>query len=124
MLSFRLRCPQKTVHPVINVRNQLVGSPLGKDVTIECSVEASPKSINYWIREHGEMIVSSSKFAVQEVALSQYETHMSVTVRSFAKEDIGSYRCIAKNSQGETDSSIRVYGEFVNTYTALSCRIL
>lgn len=43
------------VHPVINVRNQLVGSPFGKDVTIECNVEASPKSINYWMRDTGEL---------------------------------------------------------------------
>nr|CAD7571322.1 unnamed protein product [Timema californicum] len=38
-------------HPVIQVPNQLVGAPLGTDVTIECYVEASPKSINYWIRD-------------------------------------------------------------------------
>lgn len=43
-----------TVHPVINVRNQLVGSPFEKDVTIECNVEASPKSINYWIKDTGK----------------------------------------------------------------------
>ena len=36
---------------MINVRNQLVGSPFEKDVTIECNVEASPKSINYWIKD-------------------------------------------------------------------------
>lgn len=41
----------KIVHPVINVRNQLVGSPFNKDVTIECNVEASPRSINYWIKD-------------------------------------------------------------------------
>lgn len=33
------------------MRNQLVGSPFEKDVTIECNVEASPKSINYWIKD-------------------------------------------------------------------------
>ncbi len=43
------------VHPVINVRNQLVGSPFDKDVTIECNVEASPKSINYWIKDTGKL---------------------------------------------------------------------
>lgn len=47
------------VHPVINVRNQLVGSPFGKDVTIECNVEASPRSINYWIKD-----VKDGKFFV------------------------------------------------------------
>lgn len=39
-----------TVHPVIQVPNQLVGAPLGTDVTLECFVESSPTSINYWVR--------------------------------------------------------------------------
>lgn len=43
-----------SVHPVIHVPNQLVGAPLGTDVTLECYVEAFPKSINYWVRDTGE----------------------------------------------------------------------
>lgn len=58
------------------------------------------------------MIVSSPKYNVQESSKSSYETRMTVTVRKFQKEDVGSYRCIAKNSLGEVDSSIRLYGEF------------
>ncbi|XP_023174444.1 lachesin [Drosophila hydei] len=96
-------------HPVIQVPNQLVGAPLGTDVQIECHVEASPKSINYWIKDTGEMIVSSSKYHVQEHSQSMYETKMSMIVRKFQKDDVGSYRCIAKNSLGEVDSSIRLY---------------
>lgn len=46
----------KTVHPVIQVPNQLVGAPLGTDVQIECHVEASPKSINYWIKDTGKSL--------------------------------------------------------------------
>lgn len=42
-----------SVHPVIQVPNQLVGAPLGTDVALECFVEASPKSINYWVRDTG-----------------------------------------------------------------------
>ncbi|CRK96482.1 CLUMA_CG009931, isoform A, partial [Clunio marinus] len=96
-------------HPVIHVPNQLVGAPLGTDVQIECHVEASPKSINYWIKDTGEMIVSSSKYIVQEHSRSLYEMKMTVTVKKFEKDDVGSYRCIAKNSLGEVDSSIRLY---------------
>ncbi|CAD7091656.1 unnamed protein product [Hermetia illucens] len=55
------------------------------------------------------MIVSSSKYNVQEVSKSMYETRMTLTVRRFQKDDVGSYRCIAKNSLGEVDSSIRLY---------------
>lgn len=58
------------------------------------------------------MIVSSSKYVVQEHSRSLYEMKMSVTVKKFEKDDVGSYRCIAKNSLGEVDSSIRLYGEF------------
>nr|CAI5837669.1 unnamed protein product [Callosobruchus analis] len=43
-----------SVHPVIHVPNQLVGAPLGTDVTLECNVEAYPKSINYWVRDNGK----------------------------------------------------------------------
>lgn len=59
----------------------------------------------------GEMIVSSSKYIVQEHSKSLYEMKMTVIVKKFEKEDIGSYRCIAKNSLGEVDSSIRLYGK-------------
>lgn len=59
----------------------------------------------------GEMIVSSAKYIVQEHSKSLYEMKMTVTVKNFENMDVGSYRCIAKNSLGEVDSSIRLYGE-------------
>lgn len=43
-----------SVHPLIQVPNQLVGAPLSTDVTLICNVEASPKAINYWQRENGK----------------------------------------------------------------------
>ncbi|XP_017461145.1 PREDICTED: dachshund homolog 1-like, partial [Rhagoletis zephyria] len=45
-----------------------------------------------------EMIVSSSRYHVQESSKSMYETKMTMIVRKFQKDDVGSYRCIAKNS--------------------------
>lgn len=96
-------------HPVIQVPNQLVGAPLGTDVTLECYVEASPKSINYWVRDSNEMVISSSKYEVLNAARSSFETRMSLTVRRLAPGDLGGYRCVAKNSLGEVDSNIRLY---------------
>lgn len=64
------------------------------------------------LQSTGEMIVSSPKYNVQETSISPYEMRMTVTIRKFQREDIGSYRCIAKNSLGEVDSSIRLYGKF------------
>ncbi|KAI8438355.1 hypothetical protein MSG28_010918 [Choristoneura fumiferana] len=103
-------------HPVIQVPNQLVGAPLGTDVTLECYVESSPKSINYWnasldtMRSSGnEMVISSNKYEVMNVALSSFESRMTLTVRRLTAADVGGYRCVAKNSLGEVDSVIRLY---------------
>lgn len=46
-----------TVHPMVQVPNQLVGAPIGTNVTLLCNVEASPKAINYWTRESGKTTI-------------------------------------------------------------------
>ncbi|XP_072944561.1 lachesin-like [Epargyreus clarus] len=96
-------------HPVIQVPNQLVGAPLGTDVTLECYVESSPKSINYWVRDSNEMVISSSKYEVINSVISSFESRMILTVRRLTAADVGGYRCVAKNSLGEVDSIIRLY---------------
>ncbi|KAM3967576.1 protein amalgam [Aphomia sociella] len=96
-------------HPVIQVPNQLVGAPLGTDVTLECYVESSPKSINYWVRDSNEMVISSSKYEVVNTVISSFESRMALTVRRLTSADVGGYRCVAKNSLGEVDSIIRLY---------------
>lgn len=59
------------------------------------------------------MVISSQKYDVQVVTKSLFEVRMTVIVRNLQKEDAGSYRCIAKNSLGEVESSIRLYGNVV-----------
>lgn len=56
------------------------------------------------------MVVSSTKYEVKTVSKSYFEVKMSVIVRNFQKEDAGSYKCIAKNTLGEVESNIRLYG--------------
>ncbi|XP_047527216.1 protein amalgam-like isoform X2 [Vanessa atalanta] len=96
-------------YPEIQVPNQLVGAPLGTDVTLECYVESSPKSINYWVRDSSEMVISSSKYEVINTMVSSFESRMALTVRKLAVADVGGYRCVAKNSLGGVDSVIRLY---------------
>ncbi|KAK0081797.1 hypothetical protein PV325_011546 [Microctonus aethiopoides] len=97
-----------TVPPVIHVPNQLVGAPLGTDVSLECFVEASPKSINYWMKDNEEMIIASSRRDVQAVFKSSFQVRMLLNIRNLQKQDLGSYRCVAKNSLGSVDVSIRL----------------
>lgn len=59
----------------------------------------------------GKMILSSEKYDVQVYAKSLFEFKMTLIVRNFQKEDVGSYICIAKNSLGDVESGIRLYGE-------------
>ncbi|KZC14516.1 Lachesin [Dufourea novaeangliae] len=94
--------------PVIHVPNQLVGAPLSTDVVLECFVEASPKSINYWVKDNA-MIISSVQHDVQIIVKSQFEVRMVLTIRNLHKSDVGTYKCVAKNSLGDVDSSIRLY---------------
>lgn len=46
-----------TVAPTVKVPNQLLGAPLGTDVKLKCYVEAYPNTINYWIKNRGEMLL-------------------------------------------------------------------
>ncbi|XP_055630609.1 lachesin-like isoform X2 [Toxorhynchites rutilus septentrionalis] len=96
-------------HPLIQVPNQLVGAPLGTDVTLICNVEASPKAINYWQRENGEMIISNDRYSMNENESSMYAVQMTLVIRKLHKADMGGYKCISKNSIGDAEGTIRLY---------------
>ncbi|XP_076220630.1 lachesin isoform X2 [Nomia melanderi] len=94
--------------PMISIQNQLVGAQEGQRMTLECNSEAYPKSINYWTRENNEIIKNGDKY-IQSVSDNTYKVHMNLTILRVAVSDYGTYKCISKNSLGETDGSIRLY---------------
>ncbi|KZC09936.1 Lachesin, partial [Dufourea novaeangliae] len=96
-------------HPMVQVPNQLVGAPTATNVTLACLVEASPKAINYWTRESGEMIISNNKYSMSEVKTSLYSVQMRLVIMNLQKQDLGGYKCISKNSIGEAEGNIRLY---------------
>ncbi|GLH16096.1 Uncharacterized protein GBIM_20453 [Gryllus bimaculatus] len=55
------------------------------------------------------MVISSEKYDVKQISKSLFETRLVLVVRKFHQKDVGSYRCIAKNSLGEVESGIRLY---------------
>ncbi|KAL6266605.1 hypothetical protein P5V15_003450 [Pogonomyrmex californicus] len=95
------------VSPMIFVPNQLVGAPTGTNVTIDCHTEAYPRAMSYWFLGD-EMILSNEKYTTNTMENS-YRAHMRLTIRNLTASDFGSYRCISKNSLGETEGSIRLY---------------
>lgn len=120
------------VNPVINVPNQLIWSTQGNNFTMECNVEAFPRSVNYWIRgdgklkilatyaarsfvfsclisrDVGELIISGNKFGVSEVRDSIFASRMALTVHSFEKSDIGMH------DADETVQEINHFQKIVN----------
>ncbi|CAH2005354.1 unnamed protein product [Acanthoscelides obtectus] len=104
-------CIASNVPPMLSIPNQLEGAFVGQDVTLECRTEAFPTSINYWTTERGDMIISGDKY--ESVAMDNgYKKYMMLKIRKVDKSDFGSYRCVAKNSLGETDGVIKLEGKF------------
>ncbi|XP_044317233.1 neurotrimin isoform X2 [Drosophila rhopaloa] len=96
-------------HPLVQVPNQLVGAPVLTDVTLICNVEASPKAINYWQRENGEMIIAGDRYALTEKENNMYAIEMILHIKRLQLSDFGGYKCISKNSIGDTEGTIRLY---------------
>ncbi|BES91852.1 Immunoglobulin domain [Nesidiocoris tenuis] len=94
--------------PMVWIQNQLVGAMEGDRMTLECHSEAYPKSINYWTGEKDEIIAHSAKF--EPVTLeNNYKVLMKLTINNVGPSDFGSYKCVSKNSLGDTDGTIKLY---------------
>lgn len=48
---------------------------------------------------------------VTEQIENGYKITMRITIKNVNSTDFGSYRCVAKNSLGETDGTIKLYGK-------------
>ncbi|XP_042865342.1 lachesin-like [Penaeus japonicus] len=90
--------------PQMHVPNQLVGTPKGTDVRLECFVEAHPKAITYW-EFSDAMVMNTSRITTQTLE-NHYKIHMILDIRDLDDGDFGMYKCISKNSIAETDGSI------------------
>jgi hypothetical protein len=60
----------------------------------------------------GEMIISNDRYQMQETENSMYAVQMMLVIRKLQKSDMGGYKCISKNSIGDAEGTIRIYGEF------------
>lgn len=41
-----------------------------------------------------------------------YKVQMKLTIRSVTPADYGTYKCVSRNSLGDTDGSINLYGKY------------
>ena len=55
------------------------------------------------------MILMSQRHHTHE-EVEGYRLHSKLTIKSVIEGDYGAYRCVSKNSLGETEGQIRLYG--------------
>ena len=99
-----------SVEPMIWIPNQLVGAPIGSNVTLECHTDSSPKAIAYWIFNNN-MVLNSFTHRAEDQFHSMYKLDSRLHIKNLQAKDFGSYKCVSKNSLGETEGSIMLYGE-------------
>ena len=92
-------------------------------MTVECTTEASPKAITYWVFKD-VMILRSLRHHTEE-EVEGYRLHSRLTIHQVrwlklrqgfhlahvqvTRSDFGAYKCVSKNSLGETEGQIRLY---------------
>lgn len=94
--------------PVITIRNQLVGAVLGSDLVLECETEAYPKPVSYWSRESGDIVPVGGELEPQKLN-GAYRSVLRLPIRRVSRGDYGTYKCISKNSLGDTEGTIKLY---------------
>ncbi|XP_026322020.1 lachesin-like [Hyposmocoma kahamanoa] len=94
--------------PVITIRNQLVGAVIGSDLVLECETEAFPKPVSYWSRESGEIVPVEISHEQQKSDTS-YRSVLRLPIRRVSTYDYGTYKCVSKNSLGDTEGTIKLY---------------
>ncbi|KAG6441244.1 lachesin [Manduca sexta] len=95
--------------PIIRVASPVVLRATDMQVTLQCYVEASPKSLNTWQRgksHAGGKLLNSSKYIISEEVLSEYAMRMNLTITRLKKNDFGEYVCSAVNGYGKVEGSI------------------
>ncbi|XP_063543304.1 lachesin-like [Cydia strobilella] len=95
--------------PSVEVELPVVMRAADKQVTLQCHVEASPKSLNTWQRDNspiGGKLMNSSKYIISEEIISEYALRMNLTVTRLKKGDFGEYSCAAANAFGRAEGVI------------------
>lgn len=57
------------------------------------------------------MIITNERYLMTETENSMYAVQMTLMIRKLQKSDMGGYKCISKNSIGDAEGTIRLYGE-------------
>ena len=64
----------------------------------------------YFFFVSGAMIVPSSKYNISDEIISAYQFASTLLIKSLNKKDFAQYVCVAKNTIGKSEETIKIYG--------------
>jgi len=76
-----------------------------------CPIRESDNIITSFFFLTGEMIIANDKYKMSESISSSYSVQMRLIIHTLLKMDMGGYKCISKNSIGDAEGNIRLYGK-------------
>ncbi|XP_078326852.1 hemicentin-1-like isoform X29 [Crassostrea virginica] len=91
--------------PSVNIPNNIYSSTTGQDVSIPCSVSASPSATISWTfisNSQSQITISSSS---SKYTFNPTSTDGTLTVRATSSSDSGTYRCQATNAVGTSSDT-------------------
>ena len=86
----------------------------GSSATLECKVEASPRSVNYWVKlgaKNREMPVNpGGRFRTEDINENGYTQKMVLQIDEVRSKDFGTYQCVSRNSLGDVRTKVQLQG--------------
>ena len=64
----------------------------------------------------GEYLMPSDKYRMEEIDVNTYTTRLRLHLRLSSMLDEGAYKCAAKNSIGDSEGSVQVYGDYFHSF--------
>jgi len=65
----------------------------------------------------------SEKYRMEEIDVNTYTTRLRLHLRISSVMDEGAYKCAAKNSIGDSEGTVQVYGQYLSSPTKQSTTI-
>ena len=84
-------------------------APLGKNVSLDCHIEAFPEPMHFWFNDTHPIVTTSDKFEIKVVDRG-YKTNLKLFIFELEEHDLGNYHCYAKNALGEQRATLKLYG--------------
>lgn len=101
-------------HPSLLAKQQLVSTAAGTQATIECKVEASPRSVNYWVKlgqgpgAQDLSVNPGGRIRIVDIDENSYTQRMVLTIDNVKAKDFGTYACVTRNSLGEVRRTVQL----------------